>query len=73
MKTSPVEKSTPPTSCEEPRIEGIRFVVDKKASPQSISEEELAAIAVRLSLQESADTESEWAICGRIESIGRYK
>ena len=69
-------KSTTPdaptiTSDYEPRIEGIRFVIDRSAATDELSDDEVRAIGLSLFLQESTHTESLWGSSARVESIGR--
>ena len=71
-----MDKSTTPdaptiTSEYEPRIEGIRFVIDRTAAPNELSDDEVRTIGLSLFLQECTQTESLWGSTGRVESLGR--
>lgn len=71
-----MSKSTTPdaptiASKHEPRIEGIRFVIDRAAAPNELSDNEVRTIGLSLFLQESTHTESLWGSTGRVESLGR--
>ncbi|MGA1191667.1 MAG: hypothetical protein ACO3XO_05240 [Bdellovibrionota bacterium] len=71
MKQSEIMDVVTKVMSDEPRIEGIRFVIDRSTKASQLSEDEIRAIGLTLFLQESTPSDSLWGKYSRIESLGR--
>lgn len=71
LKQSEITDAMTKAISNEPRIEGIPFVIDRSTKASQLSEDEIRAIGLTLFLQEPAPSDSLWGKYSRIESLGR--
>lgn len=71
MKQQEITEVRAKAMSDEPRIDGIRFIIDRSTKAPQLSEDQIRAIGLTLFLQESTPSDSLWGKYGRIESLER--